>query len=161
MLQIRRYQPEDNQAVKELLNVCRPQMDPTGEILRSNQKWGADLNDIEEIYLKNGDYIVGMEKGKIVAMGGFKRRTPECAEIKRLRIHPDYQRRGYGEIMMLKLMELAAGIGYSEAFLDTLTTNTRAQKLFEKLGFSVSGHEMYAGKFELVCYTKKLIRRGE
>ena len=60
---------------------------------------------------------------------------------------------------MLKLMELASEMGYKEAFLDTLTTNTRAQRLFEKLGFVKNGRDK-RGLFELFCYTRKLNEGG-
>jgi ribosomal protein S18 acetylase RimI-like enzyme len=161
MLQMRQYRPEDSRAVKELLSVTAPQLDPMGEIRRLFPKISADLDDIEGIYLKNGDYIVGAAADKIIAMGGFRQRTPACAEIKRVRIHPDHQRRGYGETIMRELMKRAAGMGYSEAYLDTLATNTRAQKLFDKLGFKVSGHDQFGGKFEIICYTRELDGGGE
>lgn len=158
MLQIRRYHPEDNEAVKELNDAGLAQMNPSGELLKI-PNIDSDLDDIEGIYLKDGDFIVGMEDGKIVAMGAFKKKTPVCAEFKRLRIRPDCQHKGYGEVIMLKLMELAVGMGYQEAFLDTLTTNTRAQRLFEKCGFIRKGCEK-KGQFELFYYTRKLNEGG-
>ncbi len=94
--------------------------------------------------------------GEIVAMGAFKRRSATCAELKRLRIRPDRQRRGYGETITLKLMELAVQRGYTEAFLDTLPSNHRSRALAEKLGFVNSG-EGKRGPYDLVYYTKKLV----
>ena len=120
----------------------------------------SDFDDIEGIYLNHGDFIVGLEKGEIVAMGAFKQRTPQCAELKRLRIRPDRQRQGYGETIMRKLMELAAEKGYTEGFLDTLATNHRAQKLFEKLGWARSGGGKM-GPFELFYYSRKLNKGGK
>jgi ribosomal protein S18 acetylase RimI-like enzyme len=158
MLHIRRYRPEDNKVVRELNDAGLAQMNPSGEILKI-PGLDADFNDIEGIYLNGGDFIVGLEDGEIVAMGAFKKRTPECAEFKRLRIRPDCQHKGYGEAIMLKLMELAAGMGYKEAFLDTLTTNTGAQRLFEKCGFVKSGRDK-RGQFELYYYTWKLNKGG-
>ncbi|OGO30871.1 MAG: hypothetical protein A2Z29_01290 [Chloroflexi bacterium RBG_16_56_11] len=61
---------------------------------------------------------------------------------------------------MRRLMKLAAETGYKEAFLDTLTTNYRAQRLFEKLGFTKSGGGRM-GPFDLLFYTRKLNQGGE
>jgi ribosomal protein S18 acetylase RimI-like enzyme len=159
MLVIRRYQPQDNKVVRELNDAGIAQIEPSGE-LRSLPFVTADFDDIEGVYLKNGDFIVGLQDGVVVAMGAFKRRTPTCAEFKRLRIRPDCQRKGYGEVIMLKLMELAAAMGYTEGFLDTLVTNYRAQRLFEKLGFSKNGGGK-RGPFDLLFYTRTLNQRGD
>ncbi len=159
MLEIRRYQPQDNKVCRALNDVGIEQIEPTGE-LRAIPYVTADFDDIEGVYLKNGDFIVGLENGEVVAIGAFKRRTKNCAEFKRLRIRPDCQRKGYGEAIMRRLMELAAEMGYNEGFLDTLTTNYRAQRLFEKLGFKKSGHGK-RGPFDLLFYTCKLNKGGK
>jgi N-acetylglutamate synthase-like GNAT family acetyltransferase len=157
-LKIRRYKPEDNKAVKELHFAGIEQMreDPRIAALERPASHDADLDDIEGIYLNGGDFIVGLEGDEIVAMGAFKRKTEKCAELKRLRIRPDRQRCGYGEAITRKLMELAAKMGYKEAFLDTLTTNYRSQALTEKLGFTKSGGGK-RGPYDLVFYTRKLV----
>jgi GNAT superfamily N-acetyltransferase len=36
-------------------------------------------------------------------MGAFRRTDPERAEIKRMRVHPDYQGRGFGQIILSEL----------------------------------------------------------
>ena len=154
MLKIRRYQPQDNKAVRDLNDAGLAQMNPSGE-LRNIPHLDSDFDDIEGVYLNHGDFIVGLEGGEIVAMGAFKKRTPQCAEFKRIRIRPDCQRKGHGEAILHKLMELAAEMGYTEGFLDTLTTNIRAQQLFQKCGFVKSGRGK-RGPFDLIFYVKKL-----
>jgi ribosomal protein S18 acetylase RimI-like enzyme len=155
MLKIRRYRPEDNKVVRELNDAGVAQMDLPVDI-KTVPHIDSDFDDIEGVYLNgHGEFILGMEDGEIVAMGAFKRRTTECAEFKRLRIRPDRQRKGYGEAIMCRLMELAAEKGYTEGFLDTLNTNTRAQRLFEKLGWVKSGQDKM-GPFEVFLYTRKL-----
>lgn len=134
-------------------------MNPSGQ-LQEIPNIDNDLDNIEEVYLKEGDFIVGLQDGEIVAMGAFKKRTAECAEFKRIRIRTDCQRKGYGTIIMRKLMELAVEMGYTEAFLDTLFTNTSAQKLFEKCGFIKSGRDKRSG-FDLYYYRRKLNRGGD
>jgi ribosomal protein S18 acetylase RimI-like enzyme len=157
-LLIRRYQPQDNKVVKELHYAGVAQIDPNAN-RHDNHFIDSDLDDIEGVYLNHGDFIVGLQDGEIVAMGAFKKVSSECAEIKRIRIRPDCQRKGYGETIMLKLMELAAEKGYSEVCLDTLTTNIRAQRLFEKCGFVKSGGGK-RGPFDLLYYSRKLNHGG-
>jgi ribosomal protein S18 acetylase RimI-like enzyme len=158
MFEIRQYQPQDNRVCRALNDAGIAQIEPSGG-LRGLPGVDADFDDIEGVYLKNGDFIVGLQDGQVVAMGAFKRRTKKCAEFKRLRIRPDCQRNGYGEAIMHRLMELAAEMGYTEAFLDTLTTNFRAQRLFEKLGFKKSGGGK-RGPFDLLFYNRKLDKGG-
>ena len=159
MLKIRRYQPQDNKVVKELNYTGLAQMDPVRDFAKI-PFLDSDLDDIENIYLKEGDFIVGLQDGEIVAMGAFKKRTTECAEFKRLRVRPDCQLKGYGETIIRKLIELAADMGYTEAFLDTLTTNVGAQRLFEKCGFIKSGQGEKV-PFNLYFFSRKLYRGGD
>jgi ribosomal protein S18 acetylase RimI-like enzyme len=160
MFKIRRYQAKDNKVIRELNDAGVAQMDLPVDI-RTVPNIDSDFDDIEGVYINNhGEFIVGLQDSEIVAMGAFKKRTPECAEMKRLRIRPDCQRKGYGEIMMRKLMELAVEMGYTEAFLDTLTTNFRAQRLFEKLGWVKSGGGKM-GPFDLFYYSRKLNKGGK
>jgi RimJ/RimL family protein N-acetyltransferase len=158
VLKFRRYKAEDNAAVKALHFAGIEQMreDETIPTIQRPASHDTDPDDIENVYLKSGDFIVGLEGQEIVAMGAFKRKTATCAEFKRLRIRPDRQRRGYGEAITRKLMELAVQMGYTEAFLDTLTTNYRSQALAEKLGFKRSG-EGSRGPYHLFFYTKTLV----
>jgi GNAT superfamily N-acetyltransferase len=160
MLKIRRYRAEDNKVVRELNDAGIAQMDLPVDI-KTVPNIDSDFDDIEGVYLNgHGEFILGLEDGNIVAMGAFKRRTPECAEFKRLRIRPDRQRKGYGEAIMKKLVQLAVKMGYTEGFLDTLKTNYRAQRLFEKLGWIRSGGGKM-GPFELFYYTRKLNKEGK
>lgn len=159
MLQIRRYQPQDNKVIRALNDAGIAQIEPSGG-LRALPGVTDDFDDIEGVYLKDGDFIVGVQNGEVVAMGAFKKRTETCAEIKRLRIRPDCQRQGYGETIMRQLLKLAAEKGYTEAFLDTLKTNHRAQNLFEKLGFKRNGGGK-RGPYDLFFYTRQLKKGGE
>lgn len=77
--------------------------------------WDKDLNDIENIYLKGGDFIVGELEGKVIAMGAFKRKDEEAAEIKRMRVHPDFQGRGFGQAILEELEKRAKKMGYKKS----------------------------------------------
>ena len=158
MLQIRRYKPEDNSAVKELNLLGIRQMTEMDHMKVRPDSADADFDDIENVYIKNrGDFLIGLQGSKIVAIGALKKYSETCGEIKRIRIRPDCQRKGYGETMMLKLIELAKRLKYRELILDTLVSNVPAQHLFEKIGF-VEIRRGSSGPFNLIYYGKRLIR---
>jgi ribosomal protein S18 acetylase RimI-like enzyme len=163
MLKIRRYRPDDNKAVKELHHTGNEQMfqmmtEAEQRELREAPPMphGTDLDDIEGEYLNNrGDFLVGLEDSQIVAMGAIKKYTETSGELKRLRVRPDRQRQGYGEVMMKRLEERGKELGYKTLVLDTLASNTTAQSLFRKLGFAEVGREK-RGPFSLSSWEKKI-----
>ena len=152
MLEIRRYQDIDNASVWELHHRA---LGPTGAFFRDG-KWDEDLRDIENQYINNnGEFLVGVLDNKIVCMGAFRKKSDTLAEIKRMRVHPNYQRRGFGQTILNKLEAKAIELGYQELCLDTTTKQKPAQKLYEKNGYIEVGREKIP-EFELILYRKEL-----
>jgi ribosomal protein S18 acetylase RimI-like enzyme len=151
MLEIRRYQAADNHAVVELHYLA---LEATGAYFPG--KWNEDLDDIPNHYLNNGgEFLVGTLDGKIVAMGAFRRKSDTLAEIKRMRVLPEYQRRGFGQMILNQLQEKAIQLGYTELCLDTTTLQIAAQKMYEKNGFTEVGRGQVP-PFEVIYYHKSL-----
>ncbi len=151
MLEIRRYQDADNPAVLELHHLA---LEATGAYFPG--KWNDDLDDIQNHYLNNGgEFLVGTLDGKIVCMGAFRRKSDTLAEIKRMRVLPEYQRRGFGQIILNQLEEKASQLGYTELCLDTTTLQVPAQKMYQKNGFTVTGRGQIP-PFEVIYYHKSL-----
>ena len=118
MLEVRRYKPEDKAAVWELHNEA---LVGTGGHPGSGV-WDDDMHHIEEVYLDDGgEYIVGEIDGEIIAMGALKQVSDDTAEVKRMRVLPEHQRKGYGRIILEKLEERARELGYKILKLDTTT----------------------------------------
>ena len=135
MLTIRRYRPEDNAAAKELNYAGLAQMRPDIN-WKGIEVADGDYDDIESIYInRQGEFLVGTIGNEVVATGAVKRLDEATAEIKRIRVKPDYQRKGYGETMLRELMQAARKLGYKKIRIDTMTTNIRAQQMFKKVGF--------------------------
>ena len=154
MLQIRRYQAQDNAVVKKLHYAGLKQFG-AGE---HDPYWDGDLDDIENVYIKNrGDFLVGLRGNEIIAMGAIRKFSETCGEIKRIRIRRDCQRQGHGQTILLKLMDIAAEMGYTELCLDTLAGNLPAQRLFEKFGFKETQRRK-VGTYDIVFYGKSLGR---
>ena len=152
MFTLRRYRPADQEAV-EYLHVYAIQL--VGAYL-GRGPWDDDVYAIEEAYLNNqGEFLIGEWDGMFVAMGAFRRTGPERAEIKRMRIHPDYQRRGFGQLILSELETRARAMGYQTLHLDTAAVQVAAQKLYEKNGFREVGRDMYQN-VEVLLYEKQL-----
>lgn len=151
-LLIRRYLETDHARVMELHVLGLEQFDagsPRGS-------WDADLDDISRAYLSDGgEFLVGELDGEVVAMGGFRRKTDESAELKRLRVHPDHQGRGFGQAILTELERRARSLGYTSILLDTLPAMAPARSLYSKNGFVQTGTKK-AGRFEAILYEKSL-----
>jgi ribosomal protein S18 acetylase RimI-like enzyme len=152
-LKIRRYRPSDKYAIWELHRLA---LEPTGAMLPGGPWNDDDLNDVQSEYIDNGgDFIVGTVNRRIVCMGALKKKTDSVAEIKRMRVHPDFQRAGCGQLILDKLEEKARQSGYTELCLDTTTKQIPAQKLYEKNGYRQTGRTRYAG-LDIIFYEKKI-----
>jgi hypothetical protein len=73
-LNIRRYQSGDRRAVRRLHDDA---LNEVGAHLGCGP-WDADLDEIENVYLdQDGEFLVGVLDGEIVAMGALKRISQE------------------------------------------------------------------------------------
>ncbi|HVB20517.1 MAG TPA: GNAT family N-acetyltransferase [Ktedonobacteraceae bacterium] len=152
MFTLRRYTSADREAV-EYLHVHAIQR--LGAYL-GRGPWDDDVYAIEEMYLNNqGEFLIGEWDGIFVAMGALFRTSPERAEIKRMRVHPDYQGRGFGQIILSELEVCARAKGYKILHLDTSVVQVPARKLYEKNGFREVGRDKY-NDLEVILYEKQL-----
>jgi len=151
MIILRRYQSSDQEAVSELHNSA---LAPTGAH-GGNGPWDDDLRQIEDIYLQDGEFIVGLIDNKIVAMGALRRSSVARAEIKRMRVHPDHQGKGYGQQILAHLEERARDSGYTVLHLDTTDKQEVAQKLYLKNGYQEVARKPWRD-LTMIFYEKKL-----
>lgn len=63
-------------------------------------------------------YIIIFENS-IAGMGGIKHTTDEFSEIKRIFIKPEFRGKGFGNLLMLKLVETAREFGHRKLRQDT------------------------------------------
>lgn len=152
MLHIRRYQTSDYDQVWVLHKLA---LEKVGAYL-GNGPWNDDLNNVEAAYLNSGgEFLVGACKGRIIAMGALKRISNDQAEIKRMRVHPDFQRRGFGQRILRCLESRAVELEYKTLYLDTMPQQFAAQKLYVKSGYIEMGRSK-VGRFNMIFYKKDL-----
>jgi ribosomal protein S18 acetylase RimI-like enzyme len=150
-LEIRHYQPSDQDFVWALHRLA---LEDTG-IDVTHGSWDEDLYRIEAAYLESGgEFLVGTLDRHIVAMGALRRTAADRAEIKRMRVHPDFQRRGFGQAILDTLEARAQELGYETLHLDTSTQQTAAQQFYVKNGYVETGREE-RGRFTLIFYEKR------
>jgi ribosomal protein S18 acetylase RimI-like enzyme len=154
MITIRPYESKDSHAVWELHNLA---LQNTGAHL-GNGPWDDDLGNIPQVYQQNrGVFLVGVFDNQIVAMGAVKHTDATRAEIKRMRVHPDFQCRGFGAVLLNALEVEARRLGYQVLQLDTTTLQKAAQKLYEKHGYRKIGRTQLRG-LETLLYEKELTK---
>jgi len=116
--------------------------------------WDDDLDEIEGVYLRSdGEFLVGILEGEVVAMGAIKRVSPDVAGVKRMRVRPGLQKRGYGQAMLDALHRRATGLCYSTLHLDTTVQQRVARRLYLKNGYREVGRGSI-GPFWCIFYER-------
>jgi ribosomal protein S18 acetylase RimI-like enzyme len=151
MLVLRRYEPSDLQAVWALhQHASQVAGVPTPE------PYFSDLHDVEGAFLnRGGECVVGAYQGQMVAMGGLKRTAGDGAEIVRMRVHPDFQRQGFGSAILRHLEQCAAELGYKTLHRETLVVQEAAQQFYRRHGYRGVGRG-YKDAFDVLCFEKPL-----
>lgn len=153
MIKTRRYSTVDTDDLWRihLLVISEAKVEPTHQHYH-------DILHIPEQYLNDGgEFLVGTgPDGNVLAMGGLKLLKEGKAEIKRLRVHPSHQKKGYGQQILTLLEEKAKELGVQHLILDTLSNQLGAQKLFVKNGYLQKGPATIDG-FNVILYEKALI----
>ncbi len=152
-LRIRRYRWSDLEAVCALNRIGLAQV---GLAPGDGVYYDHDLPRIHEIYLNgHGEFLVGLVDGRVVAMGGLRRVTEHEAELCRMRVHPEYQRRGYGTRILLRLEERAVKLGYRRLVCDTTSNQIAAMALYRRHGWLETGRRRI-GALTVVYFEKEL-----
>jgi ribosomal protein S18 acetylase RimI-like enzyme len=152
VFELRSFQPDDAAAVWKLHDAALEDAGVHG----GRGPWEDDLRDIAATYLDSGgDFLVGLAGVDLVGMGGFLRHNSEQAEIKRMRVRPEFQRRGLGRQILEELETRARALDYREIRLDTTEGQVAARRLYESAGYRETGQRRQ-GRFLFIDYRKPL-----
>ena len=152
-LRIRRYRDQDHDAVWALHNLA---LHDTGAHA-GNGPWDEDLHQITAVYIADrGEFLVGVLDGEIVAIGGLCRAGVGKAEIKRMRVDPRFQRRGFGRLVLERLERRARELDYRTLALDTTVGQTAAQAFYQDHGYAEIGRTTF-GPFDVILFEKELV----
>ena len=152
MMEVRRYRASDHDAVWDLHNLA---LNDVGAHAGSGP-WDDDLHRIESEYIEaGGEFYVGIIDCHIVAMGALKRLDDTRGEIRRMRVHPDLQRRGLGTRMLSTLEERARVLGFRTLTLDTTVGQVAAMSMYMKPGYEQVARDRKFG-FDVVMFEKRI-----
>lgn len=119
--------------------------------------WEKDFENIEGIYLNNrGEFLVGTLDNQIIAMGGLRKVTEDIVELRRMRIDPLFQRKGYGQMILDALEKKAKELGYRVIQLNTSLKQVPAQKFYKKNGYIEIRREKEGWIVDNIIYQKKI-----
>jgi GNAT superfamily N-acetyltransferase len=122
-----------------------------------NGPWDEDLHSIERVYLDDrGEFLVGLAGEETVAIGALRRSEDGRAQITRMRVHPQFQRRGYGRLILERLEARARELGYRTVHLDTTVGQTAAQTFYGSHGYAETGRTRL-GPFDVILFEKRLV----
>lgn len=152
-LVIREYVPADKE---EVLNLHRLAMEAIG-VSGHEIHWNEDLDTIETTYGEGrGLFLVGTTGNKIVAMGAYKRTGADEAEIRRMRVLPGMQKKGFGKRMVAELEKRALESGIMRLYLKTSALQDTAKDLYRSAGYKETG-QVVIDEYDCIVYEKKLI----
>ena len=151
-LRLRRFTEDDAAAVRALHDLA---LDAVGAHAGEGS-WDDDLDAIPDVYLAGGgEFLVGELNGEIVAMGALRRVSRRVAEIKRMRVAPAPQGRGFGRALLEALEARARELGVRKLHADTTVMQPAARGLYASAGYSETGTGWENG-FTVVYLEKRL-----
>lgn len=99
------------------------------EVLTMSQHYTAEQQSL---------YLVAHLNGKIVGGGGIApfQGSHQTCELKKLFLLPESRGLGIGKQLVQHCLEFAAQQGFTQCYLDTLSSMTAAISLYEQMGFT-------------------------
>lgn len=100
--------------------------------------WSRESFERELSSNKIAHYFVAVKDNKIVGYIGFWQIFQE-AQITTIAVHPDFRRKGIGEVLLDYVIDLCEKNSIKEIVLEVRVSNTIAQNLYFKKGFKKVG----------------------
>jgi len=102
---------------------------------------GADIEQLDEAYFSDaaqGAFWVAVREAEIAGMIGVQRVDTSVAEMRRLRVRPQFRRQGIATALMEHAIRFCRDHDYLKVVLDVRVERQPAIQLFEKFGFYLS-----------------------
>lgn len=136
-------------------------VDGVQEVERSSfpVPWPSNAFRHELSQNRNARYVIAREGERIVGYGGIWLMVDE-AHITTFAVHPEARRRGIGELLLLRIFDLASELNAQWLTLEVRASNLAAQRLYEKYGFKRAGvrRRYYSDNNEdaLIMWTERI-----
>lgn len=150
---VRRYEPSDAERVWTIHELAL-RASPLEFV--EDAPADEDITEISDRYLDvGGEFLVGLTDDDVVATGGFQPQGDDKAELRRLRVHPEYQGHGYGDRLVAELERRAAEQGIGRLVLSTNERLRSARRLYEKRGYEETHREPHPPTGDEMIYYRK------
>lgn len=153
--------PQDAQAVADLhLQIWQQAYAPIFGAERLQQLPAAEFHKVWQERLQVGDYqCLGIYKeNQLAGFCGWGACSDTIAEIYHFYLHPAYWGQGIAEQAMEQLLRTISHQAYPEVLLWVLKDNLRAQRFYQKWGFSPTGAEQQRTRYGLLLHEIQLKR---
>ena len=108
------------------------------DILCFSAPWSEDSFEKEIMENRLAFYIVAEIEGRLVGYAGLWCIVDE-GHITNVAVHPEFRRRGIGEVLVSVLLERTMGNGILSHTLEVRASNDPAISLYSKFGFKPAG----------------------
>lgn len=100
--------------------------------------------------------VVAYQDEMAVAIGAWKRRDNETAEMKRIYVCPEYRRKGIARALLQTLEDHSAFHGCKRWILETARTTDASHKLYLSLDYKITDYYgSPAGESNCLCFVKE------
>ena len=113
------------------------------------------MGDLEVFYPPQGRIFLAQVHGKFVGIGCLKQLDNHVGEIKRMFVRPEYRGKGFGKLILEKLITEARSIGYKQVRLDSPKFAIEAHGLYQSMGFQYI--EPYSGSVGTKAQTENVV----
>jgi ribosomal protein S18 acetylase RimI-like enzyme len=123
---------------------------------------GYDVDHIQDVYMKcphSHFWVAESPSCQIVGMIGVQHDGDGAAQIRRLRVRGDVQRRGIGTALLETALRFCQAKHYLKVMLDTYVHRESALRLFERFGFRLD-RTRNVGRKELAYFYLDLYATG-
>lgn len=119
------------------------------------QETDKDLTDIEAYYINRGGMFEILEdaKGNLLGTVGLFPVNAEIVELRKMYFDKSLRGRGYGNLILEKMINEARRRGFKQIYLETNSVLKEAIRLYEKFGFKPTD-EKHAARCDQAYFLK-------
>jgi len=134
---LRAIEPRDDAAVAAIIRAVMPEFGACGPGFAIHD---AEVDAMCAAYRQpRSTYLVWELDGRVLGGGGvapLQGGAPEVCELKKMYFLREARGRGWGEILLRRLLSEARGHGFRTCYLETLAGMDAAGRLYQRLGFA-------------------------
>ena len=93
------------------------------------------MKNLDKFAEPDGRLFLVETDGQIAGTISLRKIRPNCGEIKRMYVRPQFRGRKIGTLMIDEVIKVSKNNGYSDLYLDTAQFMSSAVSLYKKFGF--------------------------